>query len=195
MQQNVSHKAAVSLSERYRDITTIAQAFTLDEPALAKTQGNVRDSIIMHLSALARFLNLRNSLTDEHIEFIADRILKDEYYRWLKPADLKLFFDRIKMGKYGDFYGNLNSMSFFQALDRYMIERNQEIERVRVQEQKQHASDIKQAVTLSYMVGKDGRITFNEAKIKELERKQAKREAIEAETRRKQEVARNFFND
>lgn len=133
-----SQQTAVSLSKRYAAITTIAQAFQLQEAPLARLQDGVRDSIILHLGALARFLNLRSTLTEEHIEFIADKILADEYYRWLKPADLKIFFDRIKMGKYGDFYGNLNSISFFQALDRYMIERNGEIERLRVEERERY---------------------------------------------------------
>ena len=137
MQQR-SQQRAVSLSERYAAITTIAQAFQLQEAPLARAQGNVRKSIILHLGALARFLNLRTTLTEEHIEFIADRILADDYYKWLKPADLKIFFDRIKMGRYGDFYGNLNSISFFQSLDRYMIERNGEIERLRVEERERY---------------------------------------------------------
>ena len=136
--QQRSQQRAVSLSERYAAITTIAQAFHLQEAPLARAQGNVRKSIILHLGALARFLNLRTTLTEEHIEFIADRILADDYYKWLKPADLKIFFDRIKMGRYGDFYGNLNSISFFQSLDRYMIERNGEIERLRVEERERY---------------------------------------------------------
>lgn len=137
MQQG-SQQTAVSLSKRYEHITTIAQAFQLKEAPLARLQDGVRDSIILHLGALARFLNLRTTLTEEHIEFIADKILSDDYYKWLKPADLKIFFDRIKMGRYGDFYGNLNSISFFQSLDRYMIERNGEIERLRVEERERY---------------------------------------------------------
>lgn len=136
--QNGSQQTAVSLSERYKEVTTIAQAFNLKEAPLAKIEGDVKGSIMMHLSALSRFLGLKATLTMEHIEFIADKILSDEYYKWLKPADLKIFFDRIKTGKYGDFYGNLNSISFFQSLDRYMIERNGEIERLRVEERERY---------------------------------------------------------
>lgn len=193
--QQKSKQTAVSLSERYKEVKTIAQAFQLQEKPLAKAEGNVRGSIILHLGALARFLNLKATLTDEHIEFIADKILADDYYKWLKPADLKIFFDRIKMGKYGDFYGNLNSISFFQSLDKYMIERNSEIERVRVQEQKEHAEDLKQAGSLSYFINKDGKIEYTPAKLEAMDRERKKQEEIAAETRRKQSISQHFNND
>jgi len=193
--QQKSPQTVVSLSERYKEVTTIAQAFQLQEKPLAKAEGNVRGSIILHLGALARFLNLKATLTDEHIEFIADKILSDAYYKWLKPADLKIFFDRIKMGRYGDFYGNLNSISFFQSLDKYMIERNGEIERVRVQEQKERAEDLKQAGNLSYFINKDGKIEFTSAKLAAMERERQRKEEIAAETRRKQSIAQHFDND
>jgi hypothetical protein len=185
----------VSLSERYKEVTTIAQAFNLQEAPLAKTQGNVKDSIMIHLSVLARFLGLKNTLTLEHIEFIADKILADDYYKWLKPADLKIFFDRIKMGRYGDFYGNLNSISFFQSLDKYMIERNGEIERVRVQEQKERSEDLKQVRSLSYFINKDGKIEYTPAKLEAMERERQRKEEIAAETRRKQSISQHFNND
>ena len=193
--QQKSKQTAVSLSERYKEVTTIAQAFQLQEKPLAKAEGNVRGSIILHLGALARFLNLKATLTDEHIEFIADKILADQYYKWLKPADLKLFFDRIKMGRYGDFYGNLNSISFFQSLDKYMIERNGEIERVRVQEQKQQAEDLKQARSLSYFINTSGKIEYTSAKLAAMDRERQRKEEIAAETRRKQSISQHFNND
>ena len=193
--QQKSKQTAVSLSERYKEVTTIAQAFQLQEKPLAKAEGNVRGSIILHLGALARFLNLKATLTDEHIEFIADKILADQYYKWLKPADLKLFFDRIKMGKYGDFYGNLNSISFFQSLDKYMIERNGEIERVRVQEQKRQAEDLKQARSLSYFINTSGKIEYTSAKLAAMDRERQRKEEIAAETRRKQSISQHFNND
>ncbi len=193
--QNGSQQTAVSLSERYKEVTTIAQAFNLKEAPLAKIEGDVKGSIMMHLSALSRFLGLKATLTMEHIEFIADKIHADDYYKWLKPADLKILFDRIKMGKYGDFYGNLNSISFFQSLDKYMIERNSEIERVRVQEQKEKAEDLKQAATLSYFINKDGKIEYTQAKLEAMERERQRKEEIARETRRKQSISQHFNND
>ena len=182
----------VSLSERYKEVKTIQQAFVLPEKALAKTEGDVRGSIILHLSALARFLNLKATLTDEHIEFIADKILSDEYYKWLKPADLKIFFDRIKMGKYGDFYGNLNSISFFQSLDKYMIERNGEIERLREQEAKQKRDELKD-IRMPYFVNKEGRLEWTAAEKQRQADEQRRKEDIEAENRRKREVAAQYY--
>lgn len=188
--QPASPQTAVSLSERYAAVTTIAQAFDLQEAPLAKTQGDVRGSVILHLSALARFLNLRSTLTNEHIEFIADKILTDEYYKWLKPADLKIFFDRIKMGRYGDFFGNLNSISFFQSLDKYMIERNGEIERMHDEENRQRRQDMRGAAKLPYYVDGDGRLQWTEAAKAAALEEQRRKEAVEAETRRKMEAAK-----
>lgn len=169
-------------------MTTIAQAFQLQESPLAKLKGDVKGSIKLHLAALARFLNLRTTLTDEHIDFIADKIVSDQYYKWLKPADLKIFFDRIKMGHYGDFYGNLNSISFFQSLDKYMIERNGEIERLHEMEAKQLKEDMKQPTVLNYFINKDGRIEYTEAKKAQMAAEKVRKDKIDAETQRKHDV-------
>ena len=190
--QNGSQQTAVSLSERYKEVTTIAQAFNLKEAPLAKIEGDVKGSIMMHLSALSRFLGLKATLTMEHIEFIADKILSDEYYKWLKPADLKIFFDRIKTGKYGDFYGNLNSISFFQSLDKYMIERNGEIERLREQEAKQKRDEMKE-IRMPYFVNKEGRLEWTAAEKQRQADEQRRKEEIEAENRRKREVAAQYY--
>ena len=194
--QSASQQTAVSLSEKYADVKTIAQAFFWPEKALAKTEGDVRGSVILHLSALARFLNLRSTLTNEHIDFIADKILTDEYYKWLKPADLKIFFDRIKMGRYGDFYGNLNSISFFQALDKYMIERNGEIERLRDEENQSHRKDMRNFI-MPYFINAEKEIELTEEEKKrqaEEQRRKAEKEAmIEAENKRKREAVKEFM--
>lgn len=186
--QQKSPQTAVSLSERYREVTTIAQAFQLQEEPLAKLKGDVKGSIKLHLAALARFLNLRTTLTDEHIDFIADKIVSDQYYKWLKPADLKIFFDRIKMGHYGDFYGNLNSISFFQSLDKYMIERNGEIERLRIQEAARQRDEIKQQTHIGYFINKDGKIEYTEAKKAQMAAEKVRKDKIDAETQRKHDV-------
>ena len=188
--QQRSQQTAVSLSERYKEVTTIAQAFNLKETPLTKCEGDVQGSVKIHLAALARFLNTRLTLTDEHIEFIADNILADEYYKWLKTADLKIFFDSIKMCRYGDFYGNLNTIAFFKALDSYMMERNAEIERIHIEEAKQQREALKDPVHLSYFINEDGRLAFTEAKLQELEQQRQRKEAIDEETRRKQQVAK-----
>lgn len=194
LQQN-SRQTAVSLSERYRDVTTIAQAFQLQEAPLAKTQGDVKRSLIMHLSALSRFLGLKNTLTDEHVDFIADKMLSDQYYKWLKPADLKIFFDRIKMGHYGDFYGNLNSISFFQSLDKYMIERNGEIEKLRMQEARKQREEIKQTKVLNYFINKEGKIEYTDAKKAQIAEEERRKTEIDAETKRKQNAHAFWLTD
>lgn len=143
----------------------------------------------MHLSALSKFLGLRDTLTNEHIEFIAEKMVSSPDYKWLKPADLKIFIDRIKMGKYGDFFGNMNTISFFQSLDKYMIERGGEIERIRIEEAKRHKEDLKAAVKLNYFINEDGKIEYTEAKKAQIAEEERRKAEIAAETKRKQSVA------
>ena len=193
--QQKSQQTAVSLSERYREVTTIAQAFQLQEAPLANLKGDVKGSIKLHLAALARFLNLRSTLTDEHIDFIADKMLSDQYYKWLKPADLKIFFDRIKMGHYGDFYGNLNSISFFQSLDKYMIERNGEIESLRMQEAIKQREEIRQTKVLNYFINKEGKIEYTDAKKAQIAEEERRKTEINAETKRKQNAHACWLTD
>ena len=176
-------------------MTTIAQAFQLQESPLANLKGDVKGSVKLHLAALARFLNLRTTLTDEHIDFIADKMISDQYYKWLKPADLKIFFDRIKMGHYGDFYGNLNSISFFQSLDKYMIERNGEIERLHEMEAKQLKEDMKQSTVLNYFINKDGRIEYTDAKKAQIAEEERRKMEIDAETKRKHDVHASWLTE
>ena len=189
-----SNLQAVSLSDRYAAVTTIEQAFLLDEPPLAKTHGNVAKSVEVHLAALSRFLGLKNTLTDEHIKFIAEKIVSSPDYKWLKPADLKIFIDRIKMGRYGDFFGNLNTITFFQSLDKYMAERGGEIERIRIEEAKRHREDLKAAVKLHYFINEEGRIEYTPEHKARMEEEAMRKAAIEAENKRKVEVAKNFIN-
>lgn len=188
-------QTAVSLSERYAAVTTIEQAFLLDEPPLAKTQGDVKRSLIMHLSALSKFLGLRDTLTNEHIEFIAEKMVSSPDYKWLKPADLKIFIDRIKMGKYGDFFGNMNTISFFQSLDKYMIERGGEIERIRIEEAKRHKEDLKAAVKLNYFINKEGKIEYTDEKKAQMAEEKARKEKLIAETQRKQNAHASWLTE
>lgn len=187
-------QTAVSLSERYKDVTTIAQAFTLQEAPLAEIKGDVKTSVKIHLSALSRFLNLRATLTEEHIDFIADKLLSDQYYKWLKPADLKIFFERIKMGHYGDFYGNLNSISFFQSLEKYMNERSNVIEQIRINEAKQQRENMRQSPALNYFINKDGRIEYTEEYKARLAAEEKKKSGLASETHRMQTVAVSLNN-
>lgn len=149
----------------------------------------------MHLSALSKFLGLRDTLTNEHIEFIAEKMVSSPDYKWLKPADLKIFIDRIKMGKYGDFFGNMNTISFFQSLDKYMIERGGEIERIRIEEAKRLKADMKQSTVLNYFINKEGRIEYTDAKKAQISDDKARKEKLSAETQRKQNAHASLLTE
>lgn len=194
--QNKSQSSAiVPIVERYKDVGTIAQAFVLPEPAIAtmaKKRGldKVKAAFVLQFSRFAADLHVKDTLTEGDIDFIVDVLTTDENYKWLKVADIAILFKRIRMNKYGKLYQSMNTGTFFECLDKYCIERNGEIERLRAEEAAQLRDDMRSAIKLSYFINKEGRVEFTEEAKAAAEEKRIRQEQIEAETRRKVEVAK-----
>ena len=188
--------------ERYKAVTTIAEAFNLAEPAiatLAKERGleKVQKAFRLQFARFAADLHIKDTLNESDIDFIVEALTTDENYKWLKAADIAILFKRIRMNKYGKLYQAMNTGTFFECLDKYCIERNGEIERIRVEEAKGHRSDMKDAekIVLPYLINKAGNIEYTPAKLAEMERERQRKDEIARETRRKQSVAQHFDND
>lgn len=62
----------------------------------------------MHLIALDRFLHLKNPLSEEEVEFIAEEVV-EEFGGALTFADLHLVMRNAKAGRYGKFYERLSA--------------------------------------------------------------------------------------
>ena len=122
--------------ERYKAVTTIAEAFNLAEPAiatLAKERGleKVQKAFRLQFARFAADLHIKDTLNESDIDFIVEALTTDENYKWLKTADIAILFKRIRMNKYGKLYQAMNTGTFFECLDKYCIERNGEIEKLR----------------------------------------------------------------
>ena len=202
MQSSSTASAIVPIVERYKAVTTIAEAFNLAEPAiatLAKERGleKVQKAFRLQFVRFAADLHIKDTLNESDIDFIVEVLTTDENYKWLKTADIAILFKRIRMNKYGKLYQAMNTGTFFECLDKYCIERNGEIEKLRIQEAKEHRSDMKDAgkIVLPYFINKAGNIEYTPAKLAEIERERERKDEIARETRRKQSVAQHFDND
>lgn len=169
MQSSSTASAIVPIVERYKAVTTIAEAFNLAEPAiatLAKERGleKVQKAFRLQFARFAADLHIKDTLNESDIDFIVEALTTDENYKWLKTADIAILFKRIRMNKYGKLYQAMNAGTFFECLDKYCIERNGEIEKLRIQEAKEHrmgGDAVGATMSLSYSIGEDGEIVVN----------------------------------
>ena len=65
-------------------------------------------TIALNIAALDRFLHLKNPLSEEEIDFIAEQIV-DEFGYALTLADVHLILKRAKAGQYGKLYERLSA--------------------------------------------------------------------------------------
>lgn len=121
----------IALSSSYvpslaSEITTIEKAMTSQYPALVsirKVKGEAEAMKVMvgFIAELMKYINVERTFTSEQVKKLAVDIL-DEYY-YLKTADIRLFFDRIVKGYYGEIYNNLSMEKVHIWLRKYVEER------------------------------------------------------------------------
>lgn len=63
-----------------------------------------------------------------------------QYFPHLNLADLKLFFDKMKLGHYGKFYDSVDGQLILSKMEEYNQERMNESEQIRM---RQHKDDLK----------------------------------------------------
>lgn len=139
----VQRNAVKDLARRYRSVNSPALCFQSGEKsifAITKEVGEeeMEATFTLHLVALSRYLNLKNGLTDEQIDFVVEKLLTE--YKWLNMADFALVIDRIKSNYYGSFYENFSGQKFLEIMQQYDYERTCEIERIRDEENQAHRS-------------------------------------------------------
>ena len=194
----IQRQAVKQLSVQYRGYTP-AIAFQSDEPsihALIVDNGieEVEGVFTLHLVALSRYLNLKAGLTEDQIDYIVEKLTTD--YEWFKMADFAIIIDRIKSNKYGDFYENFNGNKFLDIVAQYDQERTMEIERIRSEENNAFRQSFNSDnMKLPYYIGKDGRIHLTPKREEEITKEQQEREAIRAESERKEQISKKVFED
>lgn len=91
--------------------------------------------IATHLAAMSKFLGLKERLSSEHIDFVADELIEN-YGQWMTVADINLVIKRIKCGYYGELYNDLNAQKVLGIFSKYDIERDDAVARHRSSEMK-----------------------------------------------------------
>lgn len=188
------------LVERYKAVPTIADAFRLGEPAIAtltNQEGMERTqaALCLQFSRFAADLHVKDTLTEGDIDFIVEQLTTEPDYKWLKLADIAILMKRIRMNKYGKLYQSMNTGTFFECLDKYCIERNHEIENIRAQEAQDYRKEVRGEIKLPYFINEAGQIEWTEEEKKRQAEEQRRKDELEAETKRKREVARMWDAD
>ncbi|WP_326494328.1 DUF6633 family protein [Sphingobacterium sp. UT-1RO-CII-1] len=121
---------------------SISQAITSGQPSIAKI--NKQDPVIANsvlvefITDMVEFLNVGKIMNPPQIEQTAVYVL--QYFPHLNLADLKLFFDKMKLGHYGKFYDSVDGQLILSKMEEYSQDRMNEFEQIRM---RQHKDDLK----------------------------------------------------
>lgn len=117
-----------------KDYKSIQQAITSNLPSIAKINREdpelSREVVSEFISDFVEFLNVGKIMNVNQISQTAIYIL--QYFPHLNLADLKVFFDKMKVGHYGKFYDSVDGQLILSKLDEYNQERMNEFEQVRL---------------------------------------------------------------
>lgn len=125
------------------DYRSIQQVIQSNLPSIAKIRN--QDSEVAHLvvkefiTDLVEFLNVGKIMNASQINQTSIYILK--YFPHFNLADLKLFFDKMKLGHYGKFYDSVDGQLILSKMEEYSQDRMNEYEQLRLAK---HREEIKE---------------------------------------------------
>lgn len=118
------------------DYRSISQVIKSNLPSLAKIRKSdpeiAKEVVIEFITDFVQFLNVGKSMNVSQINQTS--ILMLQYFPHLNLADLKLFFERMKIGQFGKFYDRVDGQLILEKLDEYNQERMNEFEAIRIAE-------------------------------------------------------------
>nr|DAZ72504.1 MAG TPA: hypothetical protein [Caudoviricetes sp.] len=86
--------------------------------------------IEVHINSIDLYTQVKNDLNEGARNEMANLILS--HYGFLKLPEFMLFVARFKLGIYGRFYGSFDPLVLCEALKKFRIDRNEELERIRI---------------------------------------------------------------
>lgn len=98
----------------------------------------VKALLVDQIADLVEFVNVGKTMNAKQVAETVN--LVQQYFPHLNLADLKVFFERMKIGRYGKFYDRLDGQLILEKLDEYNGERMDAIEAINYD---QHKRDIK----------------------------------------------------
>lgn len=185
-----------SLAKTFAMVKTQADAIMLakaGEPSLCALSRNSTKTIPLirlNITALDRFLHLKNPLSEEEINFVADQIV-EEFGCALTFADIHIVLRDAKAGRYGKFYERLSApdvlewfRTYFNArLDAaYEINRQQDKSTYGNVDTSTEEAKYRTLARLGYGINPDGTLSVTPQRLEELD---AKRKAKEVERQAK----------
>lgn len=190
--------------ETYSAIKTQKDAIVLQkqgEPSLCayKRQGDkvfkqMLATLAINIAAFDRFLHLKNPLSPEECDFIAEQIV-DEFGTALTLADVYLVLKDAKAGKYGKFYERVSAPDIISWFRDYFDKRLDAAYELNRQQDKSTYGGVSSATEkdqyanlarLGYGINPDGTIGPNKERIEQInaEREKKRQEELEMEAER-----------
>lgn len=121
---------------------TISQVIQSNLPSIAKIRRQdpeVAQSVVVEfITDFVEFLNVGKIMNASQISQTSIYLL--QYFPHLNLADLRLFFDKMKLGHYGKFYDSVDGQLILSKMEEYSHERMNEHEKLRMA---QHLEELK----------------------------------------------------
>lgn len=121
---------------------TISQVIQSNLPSIAKIRRQdpeVAQSVVVEfITDFVEFLNVGKIMNASQIAQTSIYLL--QYFPHLNLADLRLFFDKMKLGHYGKFYDSVDGQLILSKMEEYSQERMNEHEHLRMA---QHREELK----------------------------------------------------
>lgn len=116
-----------------KDYRSIQQAIASNLPSIAKIRKEdpelAQEVVMEFISAFVEFLNVGKIMNKPQIKETALFIL--QYFPHFNLADLKVFFDKMKLGHFGKFYDSVDGQLILSKMEEYSQDRMNEFEQIR----------------------------------------------------------------
>jgi len=117
-----------------KDYKSISQVIASNLPSIANIKKSDPDLaievIIEFITDLVEFLNVGKIMNIKQIDQTAEYIL--QYFPHFNLADLRLFFDKMKLGHYGKFYDSVDGQLVLSKMEEYNQDRMNEFEIIKL---------------------------------------------------------------
>lgn len=160
-------------------------SFALIRKELGQTDGTMlaRAIMVLIINDLLDLLNITNTMHDHQVARTADMILEE--YPNLRADDFKLCFKRGLKGRYGKVFNRFDVQIFFEWINAYLLEKEQEIEDYRQNENMRFKKDS------DFEIGEGDQAVPMPDNIKELIKKKP---AISITIKREDDPVQKVFN-
>lgn len=156
-----------TIRSKFPQVKSVADSVAVsreEAPSLLTMARENRKSVValvaLHIAALDKFLSLKNRLSNEALDFIAEEVV-DSFGGALSFIDVDLVMRKAKRGEYGEFYERMSAPQIIGWFREYFDERLDAAEAHSIQEDKRRYSEGDGAAVLrnlGYKLDEEGRV-------------------------------------